>query len=208
MAYQVNQEIRHVFSLIDPVTEDLETGKTDDDWTKQAYLNATTDAQTVTVAEVADGKYVLQFTPDTIGDWAVAATVTVNSVETFHDFGPYSVESYDLDAVQTNLSAVQTTLGAIDTTIGAVDTTIGAINTTVGTVHTTVGTIETLIGTDADATDAGTLFGKHERLSCFTEHKWAISGSSLIIYDTDDATPLVTFTLAPNATAPTSRTPA
>lgn len=64
-----------------------------------------------------------------------------------------------------------------------------------------------LIGTTADTSDHSTLFGGIAKARRFGEGKWAIATATMTVYKEDGTTAYKTFTVSPDSTSPTTRTP-
>ena len=57
------------------------TGLTGEAFTTRLYLNGATDAETVTITELASGDYRARFTPDAAGHWHLVVRYTAGSQE-------------------------------------------------------------------------------------------------------------------------------
>lgn len=97
---QVTDFIFTVLSGGSPVT-----GLVDGSFTKRLYLNGASDAQTVTITELASGDYRARFTPDAAGHWHLVVRYTAGSTEYEQDFQA----GYDVQAFASVVSAAGST---------------------------------------------------------------------------------------------------
>jgi len=93
----------------------------------------------------SSGRYQGTFTPDAAGDWSVQIQISDGTGKVVK---AYSVGSYNVDTIGTDVAAVDSALTTVDTVLGTVDGKVDDVDSVLTTVDTAVGNLNDLSGSD------------------------------------------------------------